>query len=197
MAATLAVVAPRGGGEMNTSGMDRLSWPNWLGFAARQLWLDAGDIDRLLGSGWAARLAQQIHQAESGHPAELGLCVEAAVPWAQVRLARHSSLQAMVRRRAVDLFGQLGIWDTEHNSGVLIYVLLSEHAIEIVADRGLRSIDKSQWQTIAQELAEGLQTGLRERALSRALERCGNLLAAAGLVYAGQGNELPDTPHVR
>ncbi len=182
---------------MKTLNTDLLPWPNWLAFAARQLWLDTGDIDRLLGRGWAERLTQQIHQAESGQPAELRLCVEAALPWAEIRLARRSNLQILVRQRAVDLFGQLRVWDTEHNSGVLIYVLLSEHAIEIVADRGLRRIEPSQWQTVAQELGAGLQTGLGERALARALEQCGNLLATAGLVHGDQGNELPDAPHVQ
>ena len=45
------------------------------------------------------------------------------------------------------MFGKLRVWDTEHNNGVLIYLLLAEHAIEIVADRGLNEqVPPQQWQ---------------------------------------------------
>jgi hypothetical protein len=53
------------------------------------------------------------------------------------RLGKHQSISQLTRQRAVTMFGKLRVWDTEHNNGVLIYVLLAEHAIEIVADRGV------------------------------------------------------------
>ena len=56
---------------------------------------------------------------------------------------------ATPRERAVAMFGKLRVWDTEHNNGVLIYLLLAEHAIEIVADRGLASrVPPDEWQAI-------------------------------------------------
>jgi uncharacterized membrane protein len=52
------------------------------------------------------------------------------------------------------MFGKLRVWDTEHNNGVLVYVLLAEHAIEIVADRGLRRhVDDNHWQTVVAHMA--------------------------------------------
>ena len=57
------------------------------------------------------------------------------------------------RQRAVDLFSRLGIWDTEHNNGVLIYLLMAEHDVEIVADRGIASrVSPEEWETICRSV---------------------------------------------
>jgi uncharacterized membrane protein len=168
----------------------------WLGRVARHLWLDAGDVDRLLGRGWDQRMQEAIAQIETHSSAELRLCVEAALPWSWLARARSADPDRLVRDRAVSLFGQLRVWDTEHNSGVLIYVLLAEHAIEIVADRGLREIPQAQWQEVTRELAAGLRAGQQDRALIEALKRCGLLLGALQLPQDQQGDELPNTPFV-
>jgi uncharacterized membrane protein len=123
-------------------------------------------------------------------------CVEAALPWSWLMRARSSDPDQWVRDRAVSLFAQLRVWDTEHNSGVLIYVLLAEHAIEIVADRGLREIPSAQWEQVASDLASGLRAGQQDKALLEALKRCGQLLSALQLPQDRGGNELPDAPHV-
>ena len=63
------------------------------------------------------------------------------------------------------LFGKLRVWDTEANNGVLIYLLLAEHAIEIVADRGLgRHVPREQWQAIVAACANRLPPGVSRRA---------------------------------
>ncbi|MGS0758670.1 TPM domain-containing protein, partial [Roseateles sp. GG27B] len=73
------------------------------------------------------------------------------------------------RHRAVTLFGKLRIWDTEANNGVLIYLLLADHAIEIVADRGLNSrVSAAQWQAIIDSLRQDLRAGRHEAGLSTA-----------------------------
>jgi uncharacterized membrane protein len=67
---------------------------------------------------------------------------------------RHQSIAKLTRQRAVTMFGKLRVWDTEHNNGVLIYVLLAEHAIEIVADRGVaRHVSQAQWQAMVARMA--------------------------------------------
>lgn len=172
------------------------SWRQWLVRLGRHLWLDAGDVDRLLGRGWDQRMQEAIAQIETHSAAELRLCVEAALPWSWLARARSAEPDQWVRDRAVSLFGQLRVWDTEHNSGVLIYVLLAEHAIEIVADRGLREIPSAQWEQVASDLAAGLRTGQQDKALLEALRRCGQLLSAVQLPQDQGGNELPDTPFV-
>ncbi|MEI7784040.1 MAG: TPM domain-containing protein [Betaproteobacteria bacterium] len=174
---------------------NRLSLRQRMACMVRALWLDAGDVERMLGRGWAERLRQQIVQTESSSSAEIRLCVEAALPLGD--LLGSADFDALVRRRAVRLFAELGVWDTEANTGVLIYVLLGERAVEIVADRGLGSIGSPQWQALAQSLAQDLRAGLKEKALAMAMERCHQLLATLNLPADSAGNELPDAPQVQ
>jgi len=101
----------------------------------------------------------------------------------------------------VTQFGKLRVWDTEHNNGVLIYLLLAEHAIEIVADRGLaRAVPAGTWRAMADHMAQAFREGRYEDGLTQALAEVSALLvehfpAAPGQPGAG-GNELPDTPVV-
>ncbi len=192
MAEILVAVAPLGGGDMTPRAV---TLSEWLGFASRQLWFDEKDIDRLLGPGWAERLAEQIQATEAGGSGEVRLCVEAALPWADVVRGRALGVDQLIRERASNLFAQLRVWETENNSGILFYMLLSERAIEIVVDRGLRRIEACCWQDLAEDTARGLRAGQGLRALLTSLERCRRLLRGAGLPEESAGNELPDTPH--
>lgn len=172
-----------------------VTFSDWLAFAGRQLWFDSADVDRLLGSGWTEQLTEHIRTAEADSSGEVRLCVEAALPWADVRRARLIGIDRLIRERAAFLFGSLRVWDTEHNSGVLLYMLRSEKAIEIVADRGLRRIDAGHWQSLAQDTATGLRAGQGAHALLISLGRCKDLLLQAGLPQDRAGNELSDIPH--
>jgi uncharacterized membrane protein len=100
-----------------------------------------------------------------------------------------------IRERALSLFGKLRVWDTEHNNGVLIYVLLVEHDIEIVADRGLaRHIGPDQWQPLIAHMAEAFAQGRFEEGLARAIDEVSALLETHFPAAPGQPgiNELPD-----
>ena len=93
-------------------------------------------------------------------------------------------------------FGRLRVWDTEHNNGVLIYLLLAERRIEIVADRGLQRCASAQdWQDVVARLSMHLQRGDTETGLTQALSEVSALLVAhfAQTGEAFAGNELPDT----
>lgn len=162
----------------------------------RHLWVDRQDADRLFGPDWRDRLGQEIARIESGGASELRVCVEAALPWSWLIRSLRSGGPDGVRQRALHWFGQLGVWDTEHNSGLLIYVLLADHAIEIVADRGLARIPAEHWQSVADQLAQDLREGRSQQALSAALQRCAQLLEGLKLPADVSGNELPDQPHL-
>jgi uncharacterized membrane protein len=94
----------------------------------------------------------------------------------------------------------LRVWDTEHNNGVLIYVLLAEHAIEIVADRGVaRHVSQAQWQAMVARMAGAFQALRYEDGLTQALEEISALLMAHFAADDSSDgkpnpNELPDTP---
>jgi uncharacterized membrane protein len=89
------------------------------------------------------------------------------------------------------------VWDTEHNNGVLIYLLLADHCIEIVADRGLnRHVDAARWQAIADAMRTSFRAGQFEAGLNAAIDAVDALLVQHFALVAAQPNpnELPDTP---
>ena len=100
----------------------------------RHLWLDADDALRAVGEAGIGRLEARVRASEQEHSGQICLCVEASLPpsylWRHV--ARGESIEDVVRDRALTLFGKQRVWDTEHNNGVLVYLLLAEHRIEIV-----------------------------------------------------------------
>lgn len=162
----------------------------------RHLWCDVADARRAVPDEMAERLAQRIAASEQRHSGEIRICVEAALPLAQALAMRdNAARQRVIRARAVDWFARLHVWDTAQNNGVLIYLLLNEHAIEIVADRGICD-DAAQacWQTTARELAERLRSGGMEDGLTAALEAVSAQLVAQYPLERGAPNpdELPN-----
>jgi uncharacterized membrane protein len=104
--------------------------------------------------------------------------------------------EATPRQRAHDVFAHLRIWDTEHNSGVLIYVLLADHAIEIVADRGIAAlVAESEWAAICKRMQMQFAAGRFEEGAVEGVTAVSDILAryfpADGTPRA---NELPDRP---
>lgn len=157
----------------------------------RHRWLDEEDTRRAIPPDLVERLAQRVAASEQRHTGEIRIYVEAGLPWSY--LLR----DATPRERAVAMFAKLGVWDTEQNNGVLIYLLLAEHAIEIVADRGVaRHVQPDQWAAVIEHMREKLRAGRFEDGLTQALEEVSALLvqhfpAAPG---APAVNELPDAP---
>ena len=77
------------------------------------------------------RIATAVTHSEAHHSGQVRVCIEASLPTSYIWRG------LTPRDRALTLFGKYRVWDTEHRNGVLMYLLLAEHAIEIVADRGL------------------------------------------------------------
>jgi len=137
-----------------------------------------------------------IHQAisagERQHDGQLCFAIEQALPLRD--LTRHRK----PRDRAQDVFAQLRVWDTEHNSGVLIYVLLAERAIEIVADRGIAArVAQMEWQAVCERMRERFAERQYQRGALEGIEAVSAILARhfpAGATP--RANELPDDPVV-
>ena len=132
--------------------------------------------------------------SEARHSGEIRVCIEAGLPLSYIRR------EAPVRERAVMMFGKLRVWDTEHNNGVLIYLLLAERAIEIVADRGLAwHLGAAQWQQIAATMNAAFQAWQFEAGLNHAADAVDALLAQHYARAPGESNpnELPDAPYLR
>ncbi len=157
-------------------------------------WTDETDTRRALGADALKRLEARVAASETGHNGEIRLCVEAGLPLSYLWRG------ATARQRAVALFGKMGVWDTEHNNGVLIYLLLAEHAIEIVADRGLtRHVSKSQWDGLVANMREAFRAGRYEPGLNEAVDTVDRLLRQHFSLAPGQSNpnELPDSADIR
>ncbi len=169
----------------------------------RHLWLDASDARRILPLDMLQRLAQEVASSETRHSGQIRIYVEASLPMSYLwRLGPTTSMRHLARQRAVMQFSKLRVWDTERNSGVLIYLLLAEHAIEIVADRGVSlHVTDAQWQAIVTQMGSTFAQRRFEEGLTDALHEVSELLirhfpATSALNALGHGNELPDEPFI-
>lgn len=155
-------------------------------------------LRHLLVPDWWARRAfpmssrqtveHAITQSEKLHQGELRFVVEAGLPWQHLR----SGISC--RARAIELFAQLNIWDTEHNSGVLVYVQLIDRQVEIVADRGINAhVAPELWTGICHEIETEFRAGRFEAGALRAVERIATELVRYCPAEGGNPNELPDS----
>ena len=176
---------------------------NQLKTLIRHAWWDDSDTHRHVPPDMAQRLKARVAASESRHTGQIRICVEAALPASYVwRLNASTPLAAVVRQRALMMFSKLRVWDTEQNNGVLIYLLLAEHAIEIIADRALaQRVSPDQWQAVISRLSKALAAQHVEDGLTQALEETSALLAQhfgmAAQPGAARSNELPDAPHLQ
>ena len=135
-------------------------------------------------------IQQAIAAGERRHQGQVCCAIEGALPLAELWRGRTA------RQRAADVFARLRVWDTQHNSGVLVYVLLPDHAIEIVADRGIAaSVDAQAWESICTQMQQRFAAGEFERGAVEGIGAVGELLARHFPATEGaRGNELSDRP---
>ena len=154
-------------------------------------WLDDTDSRRALPPAAVARIEARVTASEQRHSGEIRICVEAGLPLSYLwqRLS--------ARDRAITMFGKLRVWDTEHNNGVLVYLLLAEHAIEIVADRGIhRLAGSAQWQQLIEPMRPALAAGRFEDGLSQAVDTLDRLLVQHFPLAPGQPNPNELSNHI-
>jgi uncharacterized membrane protein len=159
----------------------------------RHRWIDAADVRRALPPEALQRLGARVAASERRHSGEVRICIEAGLPWSYIRRG------ASARERAITMFGKLRVWDTAHNNGVLIYLLMAEHAIEIVADRGIDAhVNAEEWAAMAKRMGSAFREGRFEDGITQALEEVSALLVAHFPLAEGEAdrNELPDEPVV-
>ncbi len=99
------------------------------------------------------------------------------------------------RERALEVFSELAVWDTEHNNGVLIYLLLADHDVEIIADRGINAkLDAATWESICRDMESAFRRGRFEQGICSGIERVASLLDVHYPRTNNATNELPDRP---
>ena len=153
-------------------------------------WMDDSDLRRALPAEALERLKARVAASEARHSGEIRFCVEAGLPMHY--LLRNAS----ARERAVSMFGKLRMWDTAQNNGVLIYLLLAERRIELVADRGINAhVDTAAWQAMVAHMSDAFKAGRFEDGLTQALEEVSAVLVQHFAMQSGavDQNELPNT----
>jgi len=138
-----------------------------------------------------ARIEAAIKAGEATHSGQIRFVVEGALD------GRPLFRNQPARERALDIFSQLRIWDTEHNNGVLIYLLLADRDIEIVADRGINGkVGTEGWEKICAILEKEFRAGLFEYGVIKGIQEVSGVLAQHFPKEPGGTNELPDAPVV-
>jgi hypothetical protein len=133
-------------------------------------------------------IQQAIAAGERTHGGQVCFAVEGGLPIATLWRG------ATPRECAAQAFARLRVWDTQHNSGVLVYVLLAERAIEIVADRGVAAqVGADTWKSICIQMQERFAAGEFEAGAVAGVAAVSTLLARH-FPASGGGNELPDRP---
>lgn len=137
--------------------------------------------------GMLDRIEAAIRQGEQTHLGQVRFVVEASLDLPLLLKG------VTARERAVDVFSMLRVWDTEQNNGVLIYLLLADHDVEIVADRGIHEhVGAPAWESVCQSMERSFRAGDFEQGVLSGITQTSDLLAKH---FPGQGeNELPDTP---
>ncbi|MDO5505541.1 MAG: TPM domain-containing protein [Pseudoxanthomonas suwonensis] len=155
--------------------------------------LFAPSAQRLFPVDSLQRIAAAIADSETRHCGEICFAVESALPMSAVLRGCDP------RSRALDAFAQLRVWDTQANNGVLIYLLLADRDIEIVADRGLDGrIVPAQWEEACALIERRMREGQPEQAVLAGVAAVGALLAEHDPRTDGSTprNELPDLPRI-
>ena len=155
--------------------------------------LFAGSAGALYPEASLRRIAAAIAEGEATHRGQVVFAVEPALPFGAALAGRSA------RVRAHEVFAQLRVWDTEANNGVLVYLLVADHRIEILADRGLAGrVDDAQWRHVCHAMESRLKAGEPEAAAIDAVHAVSALLAASFPRTPGEpaAHELPNRPHV-
>jgi uncharacterized membrane protein len=148
-------------------------------------------VDRTFSRQSLIAIEQAIKASEIAHAGEIRFVVEGALDG--VPLFKGQS----ARERAIDVFSQLRIWDTEHNNGVLIYLLLADRDVEIVADRGIHSkVGSREWESICQAMETAFKQARYEGGVVTGVQTVTQHLVKHFPASGTGQNELPDKPMV-
>ena len=130
-----------------------------------------------------------VAEAERRHAGQIRVVLEAALE------TRDLLAGLSARERALEVFSQMRVWDTEHNNGVLIYLLLADRDVEIVADRGIhRHCGTAVWEDICHRMEAEFRDGRFEQGVLAGIEAVATQLSGHFPPSAGGVNELPDRP---
>ena len=157
----------------------------------RHLTMTQAQVNRAFPDTALKAIEQAIKASEKTHTGEVRFVVEGALDGAPLFSGQKA------RERALALFAQLGMWDTEHNTGVLIYLLLADRAVEIVADRGIHArAGALAWVAICHDMEAAFNAAKFEGGAVGGIQAVSRQLVDHFPAGGGNANELPDKPLV-
>lgn len=157
----------------------------------KHLLVTDGQVRRTFSRSSLNKIEQAIKAGETAHVGEIRFAVEGALDGAPLFKGQSA------RERAIDLFSKLRVWDTQHNTGVLIYLLLADRAVEIVADRGIHAkVDTQAWSQICRQMEAAFKQSNFEGGVVAGLQAVTQHLVKHFPAEGHNANELPDKPVV-
>src|SRR5688572_9697043 len=160
-----------------------------LGRALRHLFSSRWGTRRRFTADVRARIEKGIAALEHRHAGEIRFAIETAFDLPELWYG------TTPRGRAVLVFGHLGVWDTEGNNGVLIYLLMADHDVEIVADRAIAArVPPAEWEAVCRDMEEHFRAGRYAEGAEAGINGVGALLARHFPGQVGDRNEQPDAP---
>ncbi len=162
---------------------------SWLKRFLRHVWMSPIQLRRCFPSAVLDEIESAVSAGEKTHRGQVRFVVEAELSTAQLWADLTS------RQRAIDVFSMLRVWDTEENNGVLVYVLLADHKVEIIADRGIhRHVGDERWSAICREIEHHYRKGDFKSGSVTAVQKISAELAFYFAANGEQRNEQPDRP---
>ena len=148
-----------------------------------------GAVHRRFDADAMTRIRNAIIAAELGHAGEIRFAVEGALH--STPLFKGQS----ARERAIEVFSQLRVWDTEHSNGVLIYLLLADRNVEIVADRGVHAkVNSQDWEKICRAMEVDFKQANFKDGVVKGIQAIAQHLVEHFPAQDKNQNELPDKP---
>ena len=156
---------------------------------ARHLFTTDWQVNRTFPAHALRAIEDAIKASEAAHTGEIRFVVEGALDGASLWHGQSA------RARAIDVFSHLRVWDTEHNNGLLIYVLLADRDVEIVADRGIHAkVGTPEWETICRAIESAFKSGEYEAGVVGGIHAATGHLVKHFPAAGANPNELPDKP---
>jgi len=155
----------------------------------RHLFTPPGAWRRAFPQATLDTIEAAVRISETRHSGEIRFAIENSL------VPGHVWRGVSSRERAIEVFANLHVWDTENNSGVLIYLLLADHDIEIVADRGISArVDPAVWEQVAQTMEAAFRNGRFEQGALAGIARVSDVLAAHFPPTGRNPDELANRP---
>jgi uncharacterized membrane protein len=148
-------------------------------------------VKRAFPSDTLLAIDRAIKASEAAHVGEIRFAVEGALDVTPLFKGQSA------RERAIDVFSQMRMWDTEHNNGVLIYLLLADRDVEIVVDRGVHAkVDSHEWEKICRKMETAFKQANYEAGVVSGIQAVTQHLVEHFPAVGSDRNELPDKPVV-